>query len=191
MSFFNWWREQSLNKIHPPNSKYLIKSVYSISYKTSNTFTIPDCERNLILYIFPKQRTDVGSIPIGTPDGQFYKPRLVLTFRRIWIIPVAVFFLNFPVFTMYEKFSSLVLADFATGINGILFSIKMTAATACATFLNIPTAVGVGHYMMCSAFLRYFIPLLFFSFYLVCPRPLKVIIFSLEHLDIFHVIILQ
>ena len=26
--------------------------------------------------IFPKQRTDAGSIPIGTPDGLFYKPCL-------------------------------------------------------------------------------------------------------------------
>ena len=37
---------------------------------------MPDCERNLILHIFPKQRTDVGSIPIGIPDGLFYNTGL-------------------------------------------------------------------------------------------------------------------
>ena len=36
--------------------------VYSTPYKTSNPFNPPDSEKNLILYIFPKQRTDVGSI---------------------------------------------------------------------------------------------------------------------------------
>lgn len=31
-----------------------------------------DTERNLILYISPKQRTDVGSIPARIPSGVFF-----------------------------------------------------------------------------------------------------------------------
>ena len=53
--------------IRSPNQSISINPVYSTSYRTHNPFRLPDTERNLILYIFPKQRTDVGSIPVRMP----------------------------------------------------------------------------------------------------------------------------
>ena len=61
--FFEWWRERSLTPIRSPNKNTSANPVYSTCYHTSKPFSLPDSERNLILYIFPKQRTDVGSIP--------------------------------------------------------------------------------------------------------------------------------
>lgn len=61
--FFEWWRARSLTPIRSPNKNTSANPVYSTSYHTSKPFSLPDSERNLILYIFPKQRTDVGSIP--------------------------------------------------------------------------------------------------------------------------------
>jgi hypothetical protein len=58
-----WWRFQSLTPIRSPNKNTSANHVYSTPYHTSKPFRLPDTERNLILYIFPKQRTDVGSIP--------------------------------------------------------------------------------------------------------------------------------
>jgi hypothetical protein len=58
-----WWRTRSLTPLCSPNQNTSANPVYSKSYHTSNPFKLLDAERNLILYIFPKQRTDVGSIP--------------------------------------------------------------------------------------------------------------------------------
>jgi len=62
-----WWRRRNLTPIRSTNQIISINLVYSTPYRTSNPFYLPDFERNLILYIFPKQRTDVGSNPIRRP----------------------------------------------------------------------------------------------------------------------------
>jgi len=72
LSFSKWWRTRSLTPIRSPNQITSVNPVYSTRYHTSNPFNLPDSERNLILYIFPKQRTDVGSIPARIPDGVFF-----------------------------------------------------------------------------------------------------------------------
>ena len=57
--------------------------VYSTPYNTSNPFNLLGSERNLILYIFPKQTRDVGSIPIrrppvATPQTEVWKYRCTI-----------------------------------------------------------------------------------------------------------------
>jgi len=68
--------------------------------------------------------------------------------RRIRIIPVAVLILDLPVLAVDVEFDALVLADLATGIDGILLLVEVAAATSRAVFFDIPTAVSVGHDMM-------------------------------------------
>lgn len=65
--------DTELYPIRSPNQNTSANPVYPTPYHTSNPFTLPDSERNFILYIFPKQRTDVGSItvrrpPVNTPQ---------------------------------------------------------------------------------------------------------------------------
>lgn len=59
-----WWRTRSLTPSRSSNQRISTNHLYSTRYRTSNPFNLPDAVRNLILFIFPKQRTDVGSIPI-------------------------------------------------------------------------------------------------------------------------------
>ena len=73
-------------------------------------------------------------------DGSVPKSGIELTrassLRRIWIVAVDV------------ELSALVLTDLAPGIDGILLLIEMATATSHAVLLDVPTTVGVGHYMM-------------------------------------------
>ena len=61
---------------------------------------------------------------------------------------MAVLVLDLPVLAMDVELGALVLADLAPGIDGILLLVEVAAATGRAVFLDIPTAVGVGHNMM-------------------------------------------
>lgn len=60
---------------------------------------------------------------------------------------MAVLVLDLPVLAMDVEPSALVLAAFASGIDGILLLVKVAAATGRAVFIGIPAAVGVEHTM--------------------------------------------
>ncbi len=81
--FFQLVEETEPSLIRSPNQNISATPVYSTPYATSNPFNLPDAERNLILYIFPKQRTDVGSIPARIPDGVFYNSCLNQSFSQL------------------------------------------------------------------------------------------------------------
>tara|TARA_B100001939_G_scaffold347133_1_gene367821 strand:+ start:3749 stop:3898 length:150 start_codon:yes stop_codon:yes gene_type:complete len=49
---------------------------------------------------------------------------------------------------MDVKLSTLVSADLPPGIDSILLFVEVATAAACTTFFDIPTAVGIGHYVM-------------------------------------------
>ena len=61
---------------------------------------------------------------------------------------MAVLVLDLPVLAVDVELRALVLADLASGINGILLLVEVTAATGRAVFLDVPAAVGVGYNMM-------------------------------------------
>ena len=69
------WRTRNLTPIRSSNQNTSANPVYSTPYQTSNPFSLPDDERNLILYIFPKQRTDMGSIPVCTSSTVMSQPK--------------------------------------------------------------------------------------------------------------------
>ena len=54
----------------------------------------------------------------------------------------------FSIYTMNVKFCPLILANLATSINSILLIIKMSAASGCASSLDVPTTVRVMYNMV-------------------------------------------
>ncbi len=56
---------------------------------------------------------------------------------------MTVLILDLPVLAIDVELGTLVLADLAPGINGILLLVEMAAATGRSVFLNVPTASGV------------------------------------------------
>ena len=61
---------------------------------------------------------------------------------------MAVLVLNLPVLAVDLKFGALVLADLATGVDGILLLVEVAATSACAVFLDVPAAFAVVYYAM-------------------------------------------
>ena len=61
---------------------------------------------------------------------------------------MAVLVLDLPVLAVDAELGTLVLADLAPGINGILLLVEVAAAAGRAVFLDVPAAVGIGHDMM-------------------------------------------
>jgi len=61
---------------------------------------------------------------------------------------VAVLVLDLPILAVDVELGALVLADFASSINGILLLVEVAATTGRAIFIDVLTAVGLGHYMM-------------------------------------------
>ena len=61
---------------------------------------------------------------------------------------MAIFAMYFSIYTMNVKFCPLILANLATSINSILLIIKMSAASGCASSLDVPTTGRVMYNMV-------------------------------------------
>jgi hypothetical protein len=61
---------------------------------------------------------------------------------------MAVTSLDDAIFTMNDKFRSLMLADCSAAINSLCFRIGMNTGSFATAFLYVPSAVRIGHYMM-------------------------------------------
>lgn len=57
---------------------------------------------------------------------------------------MAVLVLNLPVLAMNEELGALVLTNLASGIDGILLCVEVTATTRCPDFLNVPASGMTG-----------------------------------------------
>ncbi len=64
------------------------------------------------------------------------------------IVAVAVLTLNLPVLAVNNELCPLILADPAPCIDRIRFRLLVAADTVCTGFLNIPTTLWVGDYVM-------------------------------------------
>ncbi len=60
---------------------------------------------------------------------------------------MAVFVLNLPVLAMDEELGALVLANLASGIDGILLFVEMTSTTRRAVILDVPSFDVTGRWM--------------------------------------------
>ena len=56
--------------------------------------------------------------------------------------------LDFSIESVNHKLRFLMLTDFSTRIYSLFFRVVVTAGALCATFLNIPTAIGVVNNVM-------------------------------------------
>jgi len=77
-----------------------------------------------------------------------YTLYLTDSLRWIRIVSVTVLVLDLPVLVVDVELGALVLADLTPGIDCILLPVEVAAATGRAVFLDVPTAVSVGHNMM-------------------------------------------
>ena len=57
---------------------------------------------------------------------------------------MAVLILNLPVLAMDEELGDLVLANLASGIDGILLFVELTATTRCPTSFYVPASCVTG-----------------------------------------------
>ena len=64
------------------------------------------------------------------------------------IVAVTILALNLPVLSVNNEFCPLMLADLSARIDSIHFLFKVTAGTVRSSFLNIPTALWIGDYVM-------------------------------------------
>ena len=63
---------------------------------------------------------------------------------------MAVLVLDLPVLAVDVELGTLILADLAPGIDGILLLVEVAAATGRAVLLDVPSAIGAGDYMVGS-----------------------------------------
>lgn len=73
---------------------------------------------------------------------------LSLALWRIRIVPVAVRAGDLPVLVMDLELRSLVAADLAGRVDGVLLLVEVTAGSLGTTALDVPTALRIGHDMM-------------------------------------------
>jgi hypothetical protein len=65
-----------------------------------------------------------------------------------WVVSVTIALLNFPVFAMDDKFSSLMTAYSPAQINRRLFGFRMDTRFCGSGPLHIPSPFGIGNHMV-------------------------------------------
>lgn len=80
--------------------------------------------------------------------GTLLSVREKLSLGRMRVAAMTVGALDPTVHSVDHEFGSLVLADLASCVNGLLFRFEVTAGALSAASLYIPTAVRVGNNVM-------------------------------------------
>ncbi len=72
----------------------------------------------------------------------------VLSFRRMWVVPVAVSPPELAISAVNEQLGVLIAADLSALLNGVLLCIKMPRDPAAPALPDVPPAIWIGYHMM-------------------------------------------